>query len=325
MLAAEALTKRYGDHAAVDGLTFEIPAGHVLGLIGPNGAGKTTAMKMLLGLVRPSAGRGHLLGAEIGSPEFVHAVQRVGALIESPGLYERLSARQNLELQARALGISDSPTRIGELLELVDLVDRADDHPRTYSLGMKQRLGIAVALMGRPALVMLDEPANGLDPAGIVEIRSLLRRLPEMGTTVLVSSHQLAEVEQACDSLIVLANGRLISQGTTTQIVDREEDRTFQVDVEPSDLDDAVRTVRANNLSVDRLGPGAISLELPTTWTGRDLNIALTNAGVYAHQITKQSQSLEDAFLALTSDPGVDAPPVPAPETHPATGVPEHA
>ena len=177
--AAEGLSKRYGPHVAVDDLSFEVPAGQVIGLLGPNGAGKTTAMKMLLGLVRPTSGSAHLLGTHLGDPGFGHALRRPGALIEAPALYERLTARQNLQLQAKALGLTTDATRIDELLDLVDLAERAGDRAGGYSLGMKQRLGIAVALIGDPALVILDEPANGLDPAGIVEIRHLLRRLPQ--------------------------------------------------------------------------------------------------------------------------------------------------
>ena len=232
-------------------MSFDVPAGEVVGLLGPNGAGKTTAMKMLLGLVKPTSGRATVLGAQHTSPEFAHAVQRVGALIESPALYERLSARRNLELQARALGLSSDPTRIDELLELVDLTDRANDHARTYSLGMKQRLGIAVAMIGRPELVILDEPANGLDPAGIVEVRNLLRRLPDMGTTVLVSSHQLAEVQQACDRLVVLADGRLIASGTTDEIVQGHTSRDFTVRLDPADLTIAVDQLRNQSLTVE--------------------------------------------------------------------------
>lgn len=145
VVSVDGLSKFYGDITAVDSLSFDVPAGEVVGLLGPNGAGKTTAMKMLVGLVKPTSGRATLLGAEHTSPEFAGAVQRVGALIESPALYERLSGRRNLDVQARALGVSGEPARIDELLELVDLRGRANDHARTYSLGMKQRLGIAVA------------------------------------------------------------------------------------------------------------------------------------------------------------------------------------
>ncbi|MGI9601339.1 MAG: ABC transporter ATP-binding protein, partial [Acidimicrobiales bacterium] len=219
VVVADGLTKRYGDQTAVDGLSFEVPSGQVIGLLGPNGAGKTTAMKMLVGLVKPTVGQATLLGTDTQDPEFVHALRRVGSLIEAPALYERLTARQNLEVQSRSISVATDTARIEQLLDLVDLSGRADDRAGTYSLGMKQRLGIAVAMVGRPELVILDEPANGLDPAGIIEIRRLLRELPETGTTVLVASHQLAEVQQACDSLVILDHGRLVTAGTTERIV----------------------------------------------------------------------------------------------------------
>ncbi len=261
VVEVDGLTKRYGTGTAVDSLSFDVPSGLVIGLLGPNGAGKTTAMKMLLGLVQASSGRAAVLGAELDTPDFAHAIRRVGALVESPALYLRLSARKNLQLQARALGVSTDRGRIDELLELVDLTDRADDRAGTYSLGMKQRLGIAIGMIGRPELVILDEPANGLDPAGIVEIRHLLRRLPDLGTTVLVSSHQLAEVQQACDRLVVLAQGRLSAQ--------------------PS-------------------APDRITVTLPDGWSGRELNRTLVDAGVYADQLVHETVTLESAFLTMT-------------------------
>ena len=271
VVAVDGLTKRYGSAVAVDSVSFDVPAGEVIGLLGPNGAGKTTAMKMLLGLVKPTSGRASVLGAEPGSPEFAHAIQRVGALIESPALYERLSGRRNLELQARTLGVSSDPARIDELLELVDLRHRANDQARTYSLGMKQRLGIAVAMIGRPELVILDEPANGLDPAGIVDIRHLLRRLPDMGTTVLVSSHQLAEVQQACDRVLVLDHGRLIASGTTGEILSGHSSRDFTVRLDPAELTTGVDRLRDQSLSVVSATIDSLTLVLPDGWSGRDI------------------------------------------------------
>jgi len=301
--AAEGLTKRYGRHVAVDDLSFEVPAGQVIGLLGPNGAGKTTAMKMLLGLVRPTAGSAHLLGTHLREPGFGHALRRTGALIEAPALYERLTARQNLQLQATALGLNIDATRIDELLELVDLVDRAGDRAGGYSLGMKQRLGIAVALIGDPALVILDEPANGLDPAGIVEIRHLLRRLPERGTTVLVSSHQLAEVEQASDSLLVLARGRLIASGTTDEILRGRESNTFTVRLEASEISAATAALAQEDIDIETFDE-AIRVALPAHWSGRDLNGLLADRGVIASELRRDRINLEDAFLDMTANHG---------------------
>ena len=302
VVSVDGLTKRYGAVAAVDSLSFDVPTGQVIGLLGPNGAGKTTAMKMLLGLVGPSAGRVTVLGAELGTPGFAHAIRRVGALIEAPALYERLSARQNIELQARALGIGIDRARVDELLELVDLTGRGDDDARTYSLGMKQRLGIAVGMVGSPALVILDEPANGLDPAGIVEIRALLRRLPDMGTTVLVSSHQLAEVQQACDRLVVLSAGRLIAAGTTEEILRSQSGHatTFLVRLDPPDVSAVVDQLADLSPTVLPDTADRLSVALPEGWTGRDLNRSLVDIGVVASELTPQTVTLEDAFLAMT-------------------------
>ena len=299
VVEVEGLTKRYGSIAAVDSLSFDVPAGQVIGLLGPNGAGKTTAMKMLVGLVKPTSGRASVLGAEHTSPEFASAVRRVGALIESPALYERLSARQNLELQARALGVTDT-ARIDELLDMVDLTGRAGDNARTYSLGMKQRLGIAIAMIGRPELVILDEPANGLDPAGIVQMRDLLRRLPEMGTTVLVSSHQLAEVQQAADRLVVLDHGRLIASGTTEEILAGHRSSDFTVRLDPAELTVAVNRLRHQSLTVESATTDSLTVALPDSWSGRDLNRVLVDAGIYATELVHDNVSLEAAFLTMT-------------------------
>ena len=257
--AAEGLSKRYGPHVAVDDLTFEVPAGQVIGLLGPNGAGKTTAMKMLLGLVRPTNGSAHLLGTHLGDPGFGHALRRTGALIEAPALYERLTARQNLQLQAKALGLT----------------------------------------IGDPALMILDEPANGLDPAGIVEIRHLLRRLPQRGTTVLVSSHQLAEVEQASDSLLVLARGRLIASGTTDEILRGRESNTFTGRLEASEISVATAALSNHDLSPDPGPDETIRVQLPPQWSGRDLNGLLADHGVIASELRRDRINLEDAFLDM--------------------------
>ena len=298
IIEVDGLTKRYGSSIAVDALSFEVPSGEVIGLLGPNGAGKTTAMKMLLGLVTPTTGRVRVLGAEYGSPEFARALQRVGALIESPALYERLSARDNLELQARALGLPRVPGRIDELLELVDLADRAGDRAGTYSLGMKQRLGIAVAMIGRPELVILDEPANGLDPAGIVDIRRLLRRLPGMGTTVLVSSHQLSEVQQACDRLLILNGGRLIASGTTAEILAGDDELIIRLD--PTDVVAAVETCHRHQLTVSSRAHDAVTVRPAENQSGRDINQMLAARSIYAIEIVRQTINLEEAFLNMT-------------------------
>ena len=297
------LSKRYGAHTVVDDLTFSIPRNHVVGLIGPNGAGKTTTMKMLLGLVRPTGGDISLLGRTIGEPRWGDALNRVGSMIEAPPIYDRLTARQNLQYQDLAVSGSVDNEEVDRLLRLVDLADRADDRPRGYSLGMRQRLGIAITLVGQPELVILDEPGNGLDPAGIIEIRRLMGRLPDTGTTVLVSSHQLAEVQQACDQLVILANGRTVAQGTTSQILSGRSPHTFHVTVDEDETKQAADALHKAGLPViERVGTTFV-IEPPLEVSGRDLNRLLVSTDVYASTINQPKASLEDAFLDLVQQP----------------------
>ena len=209
------LTKRYGGLVAVEDLDIELPHGVVAGFVGPNGAGKTTTLRMLLGLVRPTAGEGRVLGVPLTEP--AGYLSRVGALIENPAFYPGLSGERNLAVQTTLAGID--PARIPEVLRRVGLDDRGTDKYKTYSLGMKQRLAIASALLGTPSLLILDEPANGLDPAGIKDMRDLLRSLNADGSTIFVSSHQLGEVQQVCDWLVVIDQGRMLFQGPTRQLM----------------------------------------------------------------------------------------------------------
>jgi ABC-2 type transport system ATP-binding protein len=214
-ISTRGLTKRYGARTVVDHLDLDVPAGVVAGFIGPNGAGKTTTLRMLLGLVRPDAGTGSVNGVPLTRP--AGYLPRVGALIESPAFYPGLSGTRNLAVQA-TLGGHD-PAGIPALLERVGLAARGADPYQSYSLGMRQRLGIAAALLGDPALVVLDEPTNGLDPAGIREMRGIVRSINQDGRTVLVSSHLLAEVEQVCDWLIVIGEGRRLFQGPIQELL----------------------------------------------------------------------------------------------------------
>jgi ABC-2 type transport system ATP-binding protein len=223
------LTKRYGSRTVVDRLDFEIPPGTVAGLIGPNGAGKTTILRMLLGLVHPDGGTGAVNGRPITAPAAY--LPSVGALVEGPAFYPGLSGARNLAVFATLAGIDRS--RVPVVLERLGLADRATDAYRTYSLGMRQRLGIAAALLGDPALVVLDEPTNGLDPAGIREMRGIIRSINEDGRTVLVTSHLLNEVQQVCDWLVVINAGRRRFEGVMTG--DDLEERYFRIlEGEPS-------------------------------------------------------------------------------------------
>jgi ABC-2 type transport system ATP-binding protein len=300
MVRVDGLSKRYGTQTRVDSLSFEVPAGQVVGVLGPNGAGKTTLLKMLVGLIRPTDGSVEVMGCRADSPKYFEALRRVGALIEAPSIYLQLSVRQNLELQEKSLQLAADRHRIAETLELVDLAGRADDRAKTISLGMKQRLGIAVALLARPDLVILDEPANGLDPAGIVEIRLLLRRLAEAGTSVLVSSHQLAETQQACDRLLVMADGKLVAAGTTEDILSGFSNNRFTVRLDPKDLEAAAQCLTRLELMFD-IENSLIRVNLPSGWTGRDLNQALAKDGVHAIEVRHEAVSLEEAFLTMTT------------------------
>ena len=214
VIQTSGLTKRFGKNVAVDNLSMEVRRGRVYGLLGPNGSGKTTTMGMLLGLLRPTAGNFSLFGST-GHEE---SLRRIGAVIETPAFYPYLSGRGNLAYFQLISG-RGAPSELDELLASVGLAGRGDDRFRTYSLGMKQRLGIAYALLGDPDLVFLDEPTNGLDPEGMIEVRELIRSLGDGNRTVLLSSHLLHEVEQVCNSVTILGKGRLIAQGEVAELV----------------------------------------------------------------------------------------------------------
>jgi ABC-2 type transport system ATP-binding protein len=245
-VSVDNLTKRFGSRTAVDRLTLEIPTGVVAGFIGPNGAGKTTTMAMLLGLIAPTAGGGTVLGEPLGEPAAY--LGRVGALIESPALWPSLTGTQNLEVVA-ALG-GHEPDGIAGILDLVRLRDRADDRFGEYSLGMKQRLGIAAALLGDPQLLILDEPTNGLDPAGINEMRQLIASVARDDRTVLVSSHILAELEQVCDWLVVIDHGSLVYEGPADGFLDQAETVVLIAPESDADLDRLGLLVRAEGYDV---------------------------------------------------------------------------
>lgn len=207
------LTKRYGDRLAVDRVDLTVRRGEVYGFVGPNGSGKTTTLRMLLGLVRPTGGGATVLGRPPGAPD---ALARIGALVEGPGFYPYLSGRLNLRVLARYAGLDD--VAVEAALEQVDLTGRGSDRFRSYSHGMKQRLGVAAALLSRPELLMLDEPTNGLDPAGLADMRDLIRAVAAQGQTVLLSSHLLGEVQHVCDRIGVIAAGRLRAEGTVAEV-----------------------------------------------------------------------------------------------------------
>ncbi|HEX7735219.1 MAG TPA: ATP-binding cassette domain-containing protein [Ktedonobacteraceae bacterium] len=286
------LSKHFGKRTAVDGLTISVPAGTIAGFVGPNGAGKTTTIRLLLGLVRPDAGSGAILGHALTEPE--RYLPRVGALIEAPAFYPSLSGRTNLEVLARLGGYPTS--RVSELLEVVDLSNRARDRVGMYSLGMKQRLGVAMALLPDPELLMLDEPANGLDPLGIIGIRDLLRRLVAQGKTILLSSHLLGELEQVTDWLIMLNQGKALFCGPARDLLAQH----VEVVVEAEDavqLDLVERRISEIGYAVTR-EDHALRIACPASFA-EELNRQAREAGAPDLTIRVQEASLEHLFLAL--------------------------
>ncbi len=284
------LTKRYGPLTAVDALTLEVRPGEVYGFLGPNGAGKTTTLRMLLGLIRPTSGRVRVFGRAPGDRGHL---DRVGALVEGPAFYPYLSGRDNLRVMARHARVPQD--RIAAVLDQVDLTGRAGDRYATYSLGMKQRLGVAAALLKDPRLVVLDEPTNGLDPAGMADMRRLVRRLGAAGCTVLLSSHLMTEVQELCDRVGVVAHGRLVAESTVAAL---RGEPTLRIVAAPLDAAAAVLRERCGAAAVRVTGGG---LDVAAgAHEAAALNTALVAAGVSVSELTCRERSLEQAFLDLT-------------------------
>ncbi len=297
-LATNGLQKRYGSRVALAGLDLSVPSGVVYGFLGPNGAGKTTTMRLLTGLIHPDAGTIELLGRPFGRGDRQRLFD-VGALIESPSFYPYLSGRENL----RSLAATGAPTpksRIEELLELVGLRDRARDKVQTYSLGMKQRLGIAAALLSDPRLLLLDEPSNGLDPAGIVAMRATLQQLASTGKTVFVSSHVLGEVQQLADVIGIIAAGRLVREGPIDELLHGEGEvrvRVTRDQIEPARV--VLATLVPDGDVTNVAGEdGWLSVRIEPS-RAADVNRVLAGAGIYASGLETGSD-LESLFLELT-------------------------
>jgi ABC-2 type transport system ATP-binding protein len=294
------LSKRFGERAAVDRLDLEIPAGVVAGFVGPNGAGKTTTLRMLLGLIRPTTGTGSVLGRPFDDPSGY--LSAVGALIEGPAFYPGLSGRRNLTVLA-TIGGHDR-AEIPVLLDQVGLADRGDDPYRTYSLGMKQRLGIAAALLGDPRLLILDEPTNGLDPSGIAEMRELLVSLGRGERTVIVSSHVLAELEQVCDWLVVIDHGQLVFTGPARDLLDSA---ATNIVVEPEHADDLARLAatlagaghtpeRHNGATLLVGSPGGDARQLAA-----DISRLAAGEGIALVELHARGHRLEERYLDLVT------------------------
>ena len=292
VVEATGLTKRFGTRVAVDGVDLGIPAGCAFGCLGPNGAGKTTLLRMVLGLTRATSGEARLLGHPMPAGRTV-ALARVGAIVEEPRFHRYLTGRENLNIVAAAREPA-AHTRIAGALERVGLADRADERVKGYSLGMRQRLGVARALLGDPELLVLDEPMNGLDPAGMEELRIMIRRLVAEGRAVVLSSHLLDEVEKTCDAIAIIDQGRVILQGrideltgdsTTVLVATNDDARALPLlaDFRPELTDDGLRVH---------------STDVATT---ARLNRLLVEAGLDVHRLEPERISLERRFLEITS------------------------
>jgi ABC-2 type transport system ATP-binding protein len=280
---------------ALDGLDLLVESGGVHGFLGPNGSGKTTTIRVLLGLIQADGGEARLFDRPV--PEALREViADVGALVETPLFFPGFSGRLNLRLLAEASGVSRA--RVEEVLEIVDLTDRADDRFKGYSLGMKQRLGIAAALLKRPRLLILDEPSNGLDPAGIRDVRELIRRLGSDGhTTVLLSSHLLAEIQQVCDSVSILARGRRVAAGPVAEVLASRS--TGDVRVRVDDLTAAAAVLTGAGFAVS---PGPDALVVHAVAAPAEITRILASHRQYVAELSPLSADLESAFLAITGD-----------------------
>jgi ABC-2 type transport system ATP-binding protein len=298
------LTKRFGDRTVVDDVALAIPAGSVCGFVGPNGAGKTTTIRMLLGLVRPTAGSGTILGGSLAEPgTYLH---KVGALIEAPAFYPQLSGRENLKVLAR---LGQLPlTAVDPVLERSGLLPRAGDRYRSYSLGMKQRLGIAAAMLAGPELLILDEPTNGLDPAGIVEMRGLITSFAQDGITVLVSSHLISEIEQICDYVVMIRAGRLVHQGTVDVLRATQQAEFLIAPEHDADRGMLASLLQQAGCTVKPGDAGGVLLVEEAGIDAAGLNRLAAQNGITLRQLAERTRSLERAFFALTGTKSADVP-----------------
>jgi ABC-2 type transport system ATP-binding protein len=296
VLRVAGLTKRYGERAVVDGLDLAVRRGEIFGFLGPNGAGKTTAIAMMLGLVRPLSGSVEILGHDLlRDPQT--ALRRVGAIVETPAFYPYLSGLDNLRALALARG-GVPARRFGEVIALVGLGGRERDRFGTYSLGMKQRLGIAGALLHEPELLILDEPSNGLDPAGMVEIRGLILRLARAGQTIVLCSHLLAEVQQVCDRVIILAQGTIVAQGEVATLLSQGAQTVLRVD-DPARAEALLR--RATWIERVAREGDTLLLTMPDD-RAFTLGRLLTEHGLAVGELRRRERDLEQFFLAITGD-----------------------
>ncbi len=290
------LSKKYGERMAVSHINFDVPLGTVCGFVGPNGSGKTTTMRMLLGLISHTGGNGQVLDASIDEPE--KYLSRVGAMIEGPAFYPALTGAENLRVLATLGGFPQE--RVHTLLEQVGLGDRAKSKYKTYSLGMKQRLGIAAALLPNPKLLMLDEPTNGLDPEGIQEVRALLRSLADSGTTVFVSSHLLSELEIISDYLVMLRKGEVVFAGKIEELLLAQQHVIIAKGQNHADLEKILSLATGMGHSAT-IRNNEVHIQANADWAAT-LNRAAFDAGITLAQLSPQVPNLEETFFEMTGD-----------------------
>ena len=295
-ISARDLSKKYDSGFAVSHANFEVPLGTICGFVGPNGAGKTTTIRMLLGLITPTGGTAEVLGESINQPE--KYLPRVGAMIEGPAFYPALSGEENLKVLATLGGF---PTeRVSELIKAVGLEGRGDSKYKTYSLGMKQRLGIAAALLPEPKVLVLDEPTNGLDPEGIQEIRDLLKKLASEGTTVFVSSHLLSELEIISEYIVMLRKGEVVFAGSMQDLLAQQQPIILVKTENPADLQTIIELAQRDGHKAT-IRSDIAHIEGPAEWAGT-LNRRAFEAGITLTQLSPQLPNLEETFFEMTGD-----------------------
>ncbi len=289
------LARRFGDVVAVDGLALEVPRGSIYGFLGPNGAGKTTTIRMLLGLIRPDAGEVRLFGQSLHQQPMA-VLRKVGALVESPSLYPHLTGRENLELTRRL--VDGGRAQVDRALCIVKLEEAANRLVKTYSLGMQQRLGLALALLRSPELLILDEPTNGLDPAGILEMRELICGMPDQGVSVFLSSHLLREVEQMATHIGIVQKGRLLFQGATAEL-HAQVDKHLVLEVDQPQL--AKTVLHAAGWRIQSNGQARLAVAANNLSDAAMINAQLVRANVNVYHLNLEQPNLEDIFLSLTA------------------------
>ncbi len=292
VVVAESLTKRFGSLLAVDGLSFALEPATITGFLGPNGAGKTTTLRMLLGLAAPTSGRALVFDRAYG--ELEHPALRIGAVLEATDFHPGRTGRDHLRMLGQAVGVPDA--RVDEALRLVELQDAAKRRVKGYSLGMRQRLGLGAALLGEPELLVLDEPANGLDPEGVRWLREFLRAFASEGRTVLVSSHVLAEVAQTVDQVLIISRGRLVVESSLKQLTARVGGSVRVRSARPAELE---ATLRQHNLQTTVIDEYSVLVQGTTSERVGEIAFA---AGIPVHELVAEGSSLEEIFLELTAE-----------------------